>query len=74
MGYSLIEGRGAGKELDSNAAEDFAAEIIRFHDMPKSERAKYGVAARKVAEEYDIHILCDQMMVALEYAEKHCNY
>ena len=74
MGYSLIEGRGAGKELDSNDAEDYAAEIIKFHDMPKSERDKYGTAGRKVAEEYDIHNLCNQMMVALEYAEEHCNY
>lgn len=74
MGYSLIEGRGAGTELNSNDPNDLAEEILRFYNMTASERQKYGRAARMVAEEYDIHNLCEQMMVALEYAQVNFKY
>lgn len=61
MGYSIIKKYNCGVELDEDTPEALAEQIIRFHDMEKSEYESIGRNAEEGAKDFDVKILTDKL-------------
>lgn len=61
MGYSIIKRYNCGVELDEDTPEALAEQIMRFHDMEKSEYESIGRNAEKGAKDFDFKVLTDKL-------------
>lgn len=57
MGYSIIKKYNCGVELDEDTPEALAEQIMRFHDMEKSEYERIGQNAKNGAADFDFKLL-----------------
>jgi len=69
VAYSIVEGTGAGVELDDPSGKELAREVVRFYEMPKEEYFKYCENAIHAAKDYDYKVLSksvDAIVTSLE--------
>lgn len=61
MGYSIINKYNCGVELEENTPEALAEQIIKFHDMDRTEYERIGQNAKNGAKDFDFKVLTDKL-------------
>ena len=61
MGYSIINKYNCGVELEEDSPEALADQIIKFHDMDRTEYERIGQNAKKGAKDFDFKVLTDKL-------------
>lgn len=70
MGYSIINRYQCGVELEEDTPEALAEQVMKFHDMSKEQLARMGENARNGAKDFDIGVMTQKLVKAIESVMK----
>ena len=66
VAYSIVEGNGAGIEMDNPTGSQLANEVIRFSEMNEEEYKNYCFNAENTSKEFDYARLSDNIVSIID--------